>query len=597
MRELKTVRQLVRLMRPWRWTLPAVVVLGLASFLAEGVGVGLFVPVVQSMVDGSSAGNPAGRLVQTMSFGLVSLSQTQHLSFVMLAVLALITAKGLLVYSNEVLGSWLASRVSQVVRCSVFSSILNIDHSRLDSLESGRLMNILGTDTWHTADAVVMLVGTIVDLCAIVVFGVMLIALSWKMTALVGAGVVLISLLLATLNTRARCLGRQCIEKNAALSEQMLDGLEGVRVIQAFGLERHRSNLFTRISESVRSAYFRLDLISRAIHPATEVLYGAVLVFTLCIGIWMRIPAASMLVFLVLMYRLHPKFGKLNAARVGLVSLAGSVGDVMRLIETPDREHASRQLPAAPIQSIRHGIYFDNVDFSYESGRIQALRGISLRIERGRVVAIVGRSGAGKSTLVNLLCRFREPLAGEIRVDGTPLGEIDKAEWRRRIALAGQATYIFSATVRDNIACGRLDATDAEIRQAARKAQAEEFIKELPAGFETKIGNGGATLSGGQEQRIALARAFLRQPDLFIFDEATNALDSITEEFIQQVLDRLEDRTVLIISHRLSTIRRADHVIVLDEGRVLEQGAPETLLRKASFLSTLRELQEAHVFA
>jgi len=302
-----------------------------------------------------------------------------------------------------------------------------------------------------------------------------------------------------------------------------------------------------------------------------------------------------MLVFLVLLYRLHPKFSKLNAARTGLVSLASSVQDVMRLVE--DRNSGTRQPQGASTTEIRRAISFENVGLRYQDDRTAALCDVSFRIERGQVLAVVGRSGAGKSSLVNLLCGFREPTSGEIQVDGVPLNRLDRAQWRRRIALAGQATWIFRATVRENIACGRLDATEAEIREAAQKAQAQEFIDELPAGLDTRIGNGGAVLSGGQEQRIALARAFLRQPDLFIFDEATNALDSLTEEFIHEVLDRLADRTVVIISHRLSTIRRADHVIVLDEGRVIEQGPPEKLFARASFLARLHELQEEHVFA
>jgi ATP-binding cassette, subfamily B, bacterial MsbA len=578
---------LVRFMRPYAWALPAVVLLGLASFLAEGLGVGIFVPVLQSLIEGSGP-------IHAPGIGFLQLPRVEHLSSAMLVVLALATAKGVLVYGNEVLGAWLAARVSHLVRSSVFARIVEIDHVRLDALESGRLMNILGTDTWHTADAVILLAGILVDLCAILVFGIMLIALSWKMTALVAAGVALTSLLCSVLDSRTRRLGRRYVEENAALSEQMLDGLEGVRVIQAFGLEEHRKHLFARASERVRSACYQLDLIGRAVHPATEVLYTAVLAAALFMGLRMHVPVTSMLVFLVLLYRLHPKFGKLNAARTGLVSLASSVEDVMRLAAGPEQ---GRQHRGAAIGQIRRGVSFENVCFRYEDGRPPALRGVSLRIERGQVLAVVGRSGAGKSTLVNLLCGFREPTSGEIRVDGTPLNGIDRAQWRARIALAGQQTHIFRATVRENIACGRPEATEAEIRDAARKAQAVDFIDELPAGFDTKIGNGGAALSGGQEQRIALARAFLRRPDLYIFDEATNALDSITEDFIQEVLDRQADRTVVIISHRLSTIRRADRVIVLDEGRVLEEGAPEKLLAKASFLATLRELEEEHVYA
>jgi ATP-binding cassette, subfamily B, bacterial MsbA len=578
-------------MKPYAWTLPAVVVLGLASFLAEGLGIGLFIPVLQSMVDGTGAPH----LSAIVPYGLTVLPKLEHLSAILWLVLALVISKGILLYANEALGAWLASRVGHLVRASVFSRIVDIDHIRLDSLESGRLMNILGTDTWHTADAVVLLFGVIVDLCAVLVFGILLIGLSWKMTAMVAAGVILTSMLLSALDSKARRLGRRCIEENASLSEQMLDGLEGVRVIQAFGLEAHRNGLFSRISERVRSAMFQLDLINRAVHPATEVLYSAVLVCAVYAGMRMRVPAASMLVFLVLLYRLQPRLSKLNAARTGLGSLASSVQDVMRLVEIQDRR--ARQFPGAAINGIRRSICFENVGFRYQDCRVPALRGVSFRIERGEVLAVVGRSGAGKSTLVNLLCGFREPTSGGIYVDGVPLNQVDRDQWRGRIALAGQSTWIFRATVRENIACGRLDAAEAEIREAAYKAQAEEFINELPAGFDTKIGNGGAPLSGGQEQRIALARAFLRQPDLFIFDEATNALDSVTEDFIQEVLDRLANRTVIIISHRLSTIRRADRVVVLEEGRVLEEGTPESLFGKPGFLARLRDLQEEHVLA
>src|SRR5260370_11328364 len=205
------IRLLIRFMRPYAWTLPALVLLGLAAFLAEGLGVGLLVPVLQSMIAGPGTANAPGSLNMAVPYGFM-FPRMQHLSSVVLVVLALVTSKGVLVYANEMLGSWLASRVSHLVRSSVFSSIMEIDHVRLDTLESGRLMYILGTDTWHTADAVMILAGIVVDLCAILVFGVMLIALSWKMTAVVMAGVAITSTMLSTLGSRTRRLGRQCVE-------------------------------------------------------------------------------------------------------------------------------------------------------------------------------------------------------------------------------------------------------------------------------------------------------------------------------------------------------------------------------------------------
>jgi subfamily B ATP-binding cassette protein MsbA len=213
-------------------------------------------------------------------------------------------------------------------------------------------------------------------------------------------------------------------------------------------------------------------------------------------------------------------------------------------------------------------------------------------------VALVGGSGAGKSTLINLLCRLYDPTAGEIRVDGVRLVDLDLASWRRRIAIAGQDADLLAGTIRDNIGYGDPEADDARIAAAAEKANIRDFIESLPQGYDTPVGLRGTQLSGGERQRIALARALLRDPEILILDEATNAVDHISEAEIQRTLERLAGRlTIIVIAHRLSTIRRANRVVVMREGRIVEQGSRGELLKRQGAFSELHELEAEAVRA
>ena len=241
---------------------------------------------------------------------------------------------------------------------------------------------------------------------------------------------------------------------------------------------------------------------------------------------------------------------------------------------------------------MQQAISLEAVSFRYNSQDPDALRDISLRIPKGKTTAIVGSSGAGKSTLINLICRFYEVSAGEIYADGCPLREFDLVSWRSCLAIVSQDLHIFSTTIRENIAYGRFDATEAEIITAAEQANAHEFIVQLPQGYDTKVGDRGVRLSGGQRQRIALARAIIRNPEILILDEATNALDTISEHLIQEALNNLtQNRTTIAIAHRLSTIENADRIIVLDKGKVIEQGNLQQLLQLDGIFARLYRLQ------
>jgi subfamily B ATP-binding cassette protein MsbA len=295
-----------------------------------------------------------------------------------------------------------------------------------------------------------------------------------------------------------------------------------------------------------------------------------------------------------MLYRLQPQVQQLDNHRTALQAFTGSVDEVLNFLDCQDKTYI--QSGSMPFWHLQSGIAFKQVNFVYSAESKTALQDISMQIPCNQTTALVGPSGAGKSTLVNLICRFYDVTSGEILVDGQPLPRLDLRAWRDRIAIVSQDIFIFNATIAENIAYGRRDASRAEIIAAAQQANAHEFISQMPQGYDTPVGDRGVRLSGGQRQRIALARAIIRNPEILILDEATNALDSISESIIQDALEKLShDRTVIIIAHRLSTIEFANQVIVLENGQIVEQGKLSELIERQGLLHRLYQLQYKHV--
>jgi ABC-type multidrug transport system fused ATPase/permease subunit len=370
----------------------------------------------------------------------------------------------------------------------------------------------------------------------------------------------------------------------------MIETLDGLREIQLFSLKAYREKLFVTLSEKVRSIYFRLDLLHRAVAPLSELLYVAMLLGLLLIGVGQQ-PVSRILVFLLVLYRLQPQIRQMDSARLSLVSLTSAVEEVVTFLAADPDPSQRPQMKLGPCE-FRRAIDFDGVSVSYTAERKFALQNVSFRIPFGKTTAVVGRSGSGKTTLISLLCRFYEPACGEIRIDGRPLGSVELDDWRGRIGWVSQDAYLFNESVLENIRYGRQDASINEILNAAVQADADHFIRDLPDGYETKIGNGGHQLSSGQVQRIALARAFVRKPAILLLDEAMNAVDGLSEDLIRASIQRMAaDQTVILISHRFSSVRHADHVIVLADGHVAEQGTQSDLLSRRGLFSRLREVQ------
>ncbi len=590
MKELRTIRLLLPLLRNQSRGLAAVILLGIVSFLAEGIGLSLFVPLLQSLDPRTEAASG----LSLLSF----LPPDNRLAWIVGLILAMTVCKGMLTYGYSVLAAGMNARVTHGIRSRMFSKMIGMNQRSLDEAGSGRLINLLSIDTWHTSDAISLCIGLVINLCSILVFSALLFSLSWKLTLLVIAGVAAISLVLQGISRSARGLGQQGIEANATLSQHMLDGLEGVREIQMFNLNAHRQMLFDAASDRVRSIYRRLDLLHRGIAPVSEILYVGLLLTLLLIGVMGHGSMPSLMVFLLVLYRLQPQIRLLDSSRLSLEALTGSVEDVTRFMNDPVAEMPETYLVAprrgeTGVAASGAAIEFDSVSFWYDADREFALENVSFRIPLGSTTAIVGASGSGKTTLVSLLCRFYHPGSGDIRVDGRSISALRLEDWRREIAWVSQDAYLFSGSILENIRYGRLDASNDEVMRAARQADASGFIDQLPDGFQTLVGNGGTQLSSGQVQRIALARALVRKSRILILDEATNAIDSLSEDWIQDSLRQMAgETTVIVISHRLSSVKHADHVIVIANGYVAQQGSPRELLAAGhGYFSKLRTLQ------
>ncbi|MFW6058333.1 MAG: ABC transporter ATP-binding protein, partial [Persicimonas sp.] len=369
-------------------------------------------------------------------------------------------------------------------------------------------------------------------------------------------------------------------ERVGLLNGQLANNLSGIATIKSFTTEDYEARRIGDESEAYRQANKKAIALSSAFSPLIRMVIVVGFVATLVYGghlvleEQLAVGTYSVLVFLT--QRLLWPLTRLGQTFDLYQRAMASTNRVMNLLETPVQiDDGEVSLEPATVEG---HINFDEITFSYPD-REPILRDFALDVPAGATVGIVGPNGAGKTTLINLLLRFYEPQDGQISIDGLDISEMKMDDLRGAIGLVSQSVFLFHGTVRENIAYGTFEATDAQIERAARAAEADEFIDDLPDGLDTIVGERGETVSGGQRQRLSIARALLKDPPILIFDEATSAVDNETEAAIQRSLNKVtKDRTTLIIAHRLSTVRNADFIVVLDGGRIVEQGGHEELV-------------------
>ena len=497
--------------------------------------------------------------------------------------------------------SWLGERVVADIRLAVQRNLLSLAPGFFEENRPSEIASRMTSDT----AVIEQVVGTTVSVALRnIVIGlggiIYLFTLAPALTAGLLLAIPVIVLPIVFIGRKLTNVSRSSQDRVADVGAMIAETLGAMKIVQAFGQQEREHERFRGAVENTFDTAKRRIRLRAAM---TAIVIG--LIFTgITMLMWRgaigvaegTISGGTIAAFVLTGGLVAGAFGALTEVYGDLLRGAGAAGRLAELLSEKPGIAAPTNPIALPEPS-RGKIAFDNVSFSYPTRPdTQALRNFSLTVSPGETVAVVGPSGAGKSTLFQLAQRFYDPQAGSVRIDGVALPSADPEDIRQRMALVPQETVLFAASARDNLRYGKWEATDEEIWEAARVANAEKFLRALPEGLDSFMGEAGTRLSGGQRQRISIARALLRNTPILLLDEATSALDAESEKLVQDALDHLmRDRTTIVIAHRLATVRSADRIIVMDEGRIVEQGDHDSLIAKNGLYARLAELQFSSV--
>lgn len=607
---MSTYLRMLGYLRPHAQLLGLSFLLMVLFALVDGFSIVVLIPFLQVLFGGPSAtaipvapDHFTGRIEHFFKYELFAFLEEPTalgtLTNVCLMILAIYFIKAVLNYFQHFLPQVLLERALRDLRNQFFAHIQRLSFRYFQRTRSGQLMSILTHDIQLLKHAIATGVFRVIrHTLEVVVTLLILIAISWKLTlvaVLILPPIGWIALLIAR---KLRRVNRQLLQKLGDITSALQENVAGIRIVRAFGAEQFEQQRFGRDNEAYQRNMVRSRKYALLGSPVSEFLLAAAVVLILYIGGRMillngTLAPETFFVFLVASLKLSGPLKYLSKLNEDVQPALAGCERIFEVLDTePDVVEAKRPIS---ISGFKRQIRYDNVCFSYEQSDGPVLNDVSFTIQRGQVVALVGPSGGGKSTLVDLLPRFYDPTSGRIEFDGHDLREISLKDLRQQLGIVTQEVILFHDTVANNIAYGEKP-EQKRLEEAAEAANAIDFIEALPNGFDTVIGERGIRFSGGQRQRIAIARAIYKNPPILIFDEATSALDSESEMLVQQAVARLmENRTAIVIAHRLSTVLHADQIVVVDGGRVVEIGSHTDLLSRAGRYSQLYELQFAEL--
>jgi ATP-binding cassette subfamily B protein/subfamily B ATP-binding cassette protein MsbA len=526
-----------------------------------------------------------------VSAGLNAMPRNQLFLFILGLAVLLKLLQSVATYVGSLAMGYYSARTSSRLMAMIHSHIMGFSFACASRYRVGDLLYVAGAGPGAVMNEINILSNTALTILMMLTYLVVLLSLSpWLLVAALVMGG-LLSLVQQQLLPRIRTRSFIGTELERNLSSRITENIQGLRLLHTSGeLDEADQGVYGRTGdlEVNKRAATRLNSVTGPVNTFLPILMiaGIAGLSLLLFGSRNSGVLPSLVTFVVALQRLNNSFGTIATSLGSLNANAAPLDLLNKLLEPADKQF--RRRGGLKFKSIQHAISLRNVTLQYSPELQPALRNLNLDIPRGSTVALVGSSGAGKSSIADLLVGLYDATEGQILIDGKPLTDYDLISWQKHLGVVSQDTFLFNATIAENISHGSPHATRAQIVEAATKAQAAGFISDLPDGYDTLIGERGYILSGGQRQRLSLARAILRHPELLILDEATSALDTQSERLVQQAIDQFErQHTVLVIAHRLSTIVKADLICVLDKGRIVEQGNHRELLGKEGIYAGL----------
>jgi subfamily B ATP-binding cassette protein MsbA len=511
-------------------------------------------------------------------------------------ILLVVIAKNLFLYLQGFFMAFVQQSVIRHFRNALFEKYQRLSLDYFHRRRTGQIISRVTNDVVVLNESIDIGFNRFVtDSVMVIVFFAFLVLLSWKLTLLSMVVMPVVFGFIWFTGRKLRKYSARSQERMADVNSVLEESVNNIRIVKAFSMEKFEIKKFFDATWQYFRSLLRMTRIRHLASPINDILATiAGVIILLFAGSRIiegtgDLDAGDFMTFVLAMFSMIKPVKSLSQVHIKLQEGMAAAERIFQVIDADEKVTE----PPRPrtIEDFTRTIVYERVTFSY-NGTDPVLNDISFEVKRGEVVAIIGPSGAGKSTLLDLLPRFYDPQRGRIMIDGVDIRTVSLKSLRRLMGIVTQETYLFNDTVRNNIAYGLNGISSAGVEEAARMANAHQFIMELPNGYDTVVGNRGVMLSGGQRQRIAIARALLKNPPILIFDEATSALDTESEMLVQQAIDRLmSNRTTLVVAHRLSTIQHADRILVIDKGRIVECGKHEELLEKNGLYRRLYDMQ------